>query len=132
MRRQLPLVSTLFLTLFLMFPAYGGNTYDRALEERAQGLYAELRCVVCQSESIADSPAAVAQDMRRDIRTRLAQGESEDEIKRYLIARYGDFVLLKPPLSPSTYLLWFAPVVMLLIGIGIIIAYFGLGRIYRR
>jgi cytochrome c-type biogenesis protein CcmH len=82
-------------------------------EARARALFYEIRCVVCQSEPIADSPADVANDMRRLVRERIAAGDSDEAIKTYLVSRYGDAVLMQPPLNAETSLLWFGPFVML-------------------
>jgi cytochrome c-type biogenesis protein CcmH len=90
---------------------------DPALEARARALSAELRCLVCQNESIDDSEAPLARDIRLLIRERIKQGESNDAVRAYLVSRYGDFILLKPPLKPETLLLWLSPVLTLGIGV---------------
>jgi cytochrome c-type biogenesis protein CcmH len=87
---------------------------DPVLEARVMSLGAELRCLVCQNQTIADSHAELAVDLRNQIRTQLQQGKSEDQIRDYMTARYGDFVLYKPPLKPTTALLWVGPPVLLL------------------
>ena len=85
---------------------------DPALEARARALSTELRCLVCQNESIDDSDAELAHDIRVLVRERIAKGESNAEIRAFLVSRYGDFILLKPPFETSTLLLWFsAPLV---------------------
>lgn len=89
---------------------------DPKLEARARALSAELRCMVCQNESIDDSDASLAHDIRVLIRDRLAKGESEDAIKAFLVSRYGEFILLKPPLQRDTLLLWGAPPLLLIGG----------------
>lgn len=91
---------------------------DTALEARAQALGAELRCVVCQSESIELSNAPLARDMRLLIRARIKAGDTDAEVKDFLVARYGDYVLMRPPFRPSTYLLWWAPALALGAGLG--------------
>ncbi|HTO42431.1 MAG TPA: cytochrome c-type biogenesis protein [Rhizomicrobium sp.] len=93
-----------------------GSLPDPAQETRARALQKELRCVVCQGESIDDSNAPIASDIRHLIRTRIVAGESNDQIKSYLVSRYGDFVLMAPPLKPTTWVLWFGPVAVLLGG----------------
>jgi cytochrome c-type biogenesis protein CcmH len=98
---------------------------DPALQARAEMLYGEIRCVVCQSESIADSNASVAKDMRAMIRARLKAGDSEDEIIAYLRTRFGDAVLMKPPVEGKTYLLWAGPLIVLLAGVLIARGVFG-------
>ena len=87
---------------------------DTKLEERARGLSAELRCLVCQNQSIDDSDAPLAKDLRRLVRERLVLGESDAEVKTHIVARYGDFVLLKPPFNMHTLLLWMTPLLVLL------------------
>ena len=89
---------------------------DPALEGRARALFAELRCVVCQNQSIDDSDAQVAADLRRVVRERLQAGFDENAIRAFLAERYGDFVLLRPPLRPGTWLLWLMPIALLLAG----------------
>ena len=87
---------------------------DPALEARVMALGSELRCLVCQNQTIADSHADLAVDLRNQIREQMAQGRSEDQIRDYMTARYGDFVLYKPPFKPTTALLWVGPPVLLL------------------
>lgn len=86
---------------------------DPALEARARELSKGLRCVVCRNQSIDDSNAAIARDMRVLLRERLASGDSDKEAVAFFVARYGDFVLLKPPVQPNTYLLWIGPIIIL-------------------
>ena len=88
-----------------------------ALEAKARVLSSELRCMVCQNQSIDDSDAPLARDIRILIRRRLAEGESVDAIRTYLVSRYGDFILLNPPLMPETWLLWFGPPLILCAGL---------------
>ena len=92
---------------------------DPALEARARALGRELRCVVCQNQSIDDSNAELAQDFRRIVRERVVAGESDDDIRRYMVERYGEFVLLKPPITAGTIVLWGGPFAVLLLGAGI-------------
>ena len=102
---------------------------DAALEARARALGKELRCLVCQNQSIDDSDADLARDLRRVVRDRLQAGDSDTQVMEYVTQRYGDFVLLKPPVKPSTWLLWFGPVVVLFGGGTLLAAYFrGRGR----
>nr|WP_299441616.1 cytochrome c-type biogenesis protein [uncultured Rhodospira sp.] len=86
---------------------------DPALEERARVISRDLRCVVCQNESIDESNADMARDMRILVRDRLLEGDSNAEVKQYLVDRYGDYVLLTPPFKPTTYVLWFGPALIL-------------------
>ncbi|RLJ58835.1 cytochrome c-type biogenesis protein CcmH [Litoreibacter meonggei] len=89
---------------------------DPALEERARAISANVRCVVCQNEPIDSSNAGVARDLRVLIRERLVAGDTDQEIYDFLVLRYGDFVLFKPPFKPSTYALWLGPFAILFIG----------------
>lgn len=88
---------------------------DPALEARAVALQKQFRCLVCQGESLDESNADLAKDLRRLIRAQIAAGASDGEIERYLVSRYGDFILMKPPLAGETYVLWFGPLGVLLI-----------------
>jgi cytochrome c-type biogenesis protein CcmH len=89
---------------------------DPALEARARAISRELRCLVCQNESIDESNADLAHDLRVLLRQRLAAGDTDRQAIGFIVKRYGDFVLLKPPVEPATYLLWFGPAVVLAIG----------------
>ena len=89
---------------------------DPALEARARALSAELRCLVCQNQSIDDSDASLARDIRVLIRERISKGESNAEVRDFLVSRYGDFILLKPPFKPETLLLWLSAPATLLLG----------------
>lgn len=94
---------------------------DPKLEARARELSSELRCLVCQNESIDESQATLAHDLRVLIRQRIAAGESNQQVRDYLVSRYGDFILLKPPFKPETLLLWGTPLLILLCGGGAIL-----------
>ena len=89
---------------------------DPVLEARARDISAGLRCLVCQNESIDASNADLAKDLRLLVRERLVAGDSDEEVRAFMVARYGDFVLLKPPVKPETYFLWFGPAAILLLG----------------
>lgn len=89
---------------------------DPVLETRAREIGRELRCLVCQNESIEDSNADLARDLRLVVRERLLAGDSDQQVFDYVAARYGDFVLLQPPVKPATWALWFGPVSILLVG----------------
>jgi cytochrome c-type biogenesis protein CcmH len=89
---------------------------DPAREARAVALQKQLRCVVCQGQSLDESNAPLAADLRRLIRTHIEKGETDAQIEHYLVARYGNFILMKPPLELDTYALWFGPLVVLLAG----------------
>jgi cytochrome c-type biogenesis protein CcmH len=97
---------------------------DPALEARAREIGRDIRCLVCQNQSIDDSQAELAHDLRVLIRERLLAGDSDAQVRDFLVARYGDFVLLDPPLKPKTYLLWFGPATILLIALLSIAIYF--------
>ncbi len=90
---------------------------DPRVEERLRVLAEELRCLVCQNQTIADSNAPLALDLRNQIRSQIAQGRSDAQIRDYMVERYGDFVLYRPPLRASTALLWAGPFVLLAVGI---------------
>ena len=101
---------------------------DAALEKRARGLSAELRCLVCQNQSIDDSDAPLARDLRLLVRERLVAGDSDNEVREFVVARYGEFVLLKPPFSVETLLLWFIPLLALLAAVAILWSSFRAGQ----
>ena len=90
---------------------------DQKLQARYEQITHELRCLVCQNETIADSNATLAADLRRQVREMIAAGKSDDDIRDFMLARYGDFVLYKPRLTPVNFLLWAAPVLLLVIGV---------------
>jgi cytochrome c-type biogenesis protein CcmH len=120
----------LILSLLISLPALAIEPSeilsDPALEARARALSRELRCVVCQNESVDDSPAEVAHDIRRAVRQRLVAGDTDRQVLDYMVARYGDYVLLKPPFNTRTLVLWLGtPVVLLL---GMIGLWFAAGR----
>ena len=96
---------------------------DPKMEERAREISAELRCLVCQNQSIDDSDAALARDLRMLVRERLKAGDSDTQVRDYLVARYGDFILLKPPFKMETLLLWLTPFAVLLAGAAALLAF---------
>ena len=96
---------------------------DPALEARAREISRELRCLVCQNESIDESNADLAHDLRVLVRDRLTAGDSDAQVVQFIVDRYGDFVLLRPPVKPATYLLWGSPLLLLVIAAAIIAAY---------
>jgi len=96
---------------------------DPAVEQRLAKLSQELRCLVCQNETLADSRADLAEDLRDEIRTQIRAGKSDQEIIAFLTQRYGDFILYRPPVRPKTYLLWFGPFVLLLAGLALLFRY---------
>jgi len=100
---------------------------DPVLEKRVMTLAEELRCLVCQNQTLADSNAPLAEDLRNQIRERMREGNSDAQVVEYLVARYGDFVLYRPPLKATTVLLWFGPLLLLAAGFAVL-----LGRLLRR
>jgi cytochrome c-type biogenesis protein CcmH len=100
---------------------------DPAQEERARELSRHFRCLVCQNQSIFDSDADLARDLRIIVRERIAAGDSDEQITAFLVERYGDFVLLNPPVKAKTYLLWFGPALFALLAIGIVVIFYRRG-----
>lgn len=117
----------LLLLLFCMVFAFGARAEtaadDPAMEARLRNLSQELRCLVCQNETLADSRADLAEDLRREIREQMKAGKSDQEIVAFLTQRYGDFVLYRPRVKPVTYLLWFGPFVLLVSGMAVLYRY---------
>ena len=117
----------LSILLMCLLPAfsYAGQAKDMAadpvLEKRMIGLAENLRCLVCQNESLASSHADLAEDLRREVREQMQKGLSDQQIIDYLVSRYGDFVLYDPPVKKSTLVLWYSPFVLLLLGVGVLI-----------
>lgn len=124
MRLFLPMLLVALLT-------FAGVAHAQAIEPmpfknhtqelRFQQLTHQLRCPMCQNESLADSNAPIARDLRNQIFQMMQQGKSDEEIKQYLVARYSKFVLYDPPLTPGTWLLWFGPLLILLGGAGVVV-----------
>jgi cytochrome c-type biogenesis protein CcmH len=128
------MIRRLFLVLALLVsaaPAFAVNPdemlADPALESRARAISAELRCMVCQNQSIDDSNAELAKDLRLLVRKRITAGDSDQQVVSYLVSRYGEFVLLKPRFEAKTVLLWGAPVLLVLLG-GVSLAVFARRR----
>ena len=96
---------------------------DPVANKRAVHLAEQLRCLVCQNQSIAESNAELAVDLRRQIREQIAQGKTDAEIADYMVQRYGDFVLYRPPVKATTLLLWFGPPLLLVIGIAVLVGF---------
>ncbi len=128
MRRALILLAMLWIAPALVQEAVAQEAQlaDPQLEQRARDLSREIRCVVCQSQSVSDSDADIAKEMRALIREQMAAGKSDQEIRDYLVARYGDFVLFDPPFKASTYALWIGPFAIL------VLAGVGVGTFFRR
>jgi cytochrome c-type biogenesis protein CcmH len=121
MLERLLLAVALCLSLLAPLPAAAKDAptvaTDPALEARVLAIAAELRCLVCQNQTIADSHADLAQDLRRQVREMLVRGDTDRQIIDYMTARYGDFVLYRPPMKSSTWLLWFGPGLLLVGGL---------------
>tara|TARA_R110002096_G_scaffold248169_5_gene440634 strand:+ start:1052 stop:1513 length:462 start_codon:yes stop_codon:yes gene_type:complete len=123
MRMLIACLALLMTSPVLAAPSPDEAFADQAMEHRARGLYTRLRCVVCQSQSIDESNASLAQDMRIVVRERLVAGDTDAEILDYMQARYGDYVLMLPPLQSNTLVLWGLPFFILLAGGGLIFVY---------
>ena len=119
----------LLLLIVASLPGFGlakeaqPTSADPVLEERVMNLSKELRCLVCQNETLADSRADLAEDLRNQIREQMKAGKSDKEIVAYLTQRYGKFILYNPPIDPTTYLLWFGPFVLLIAGLFVLFRY---------
>lgn len=113
-------LGAILILLLLCVRAFAVEPSERlanpVLEARARALSEQLRCLVCQNETIDESNAPLAHDLRVLIRQRIAAGDSNAQVIKFLTARYGDFILLKPPVEPATYVLWFGPLAILLLG----------------
>ena len=96
---------------------------DPAVEQRLIAISEELRCLVCQNESLAGSRADLALDLRRELRSLIKQGKTDAEIREFMVSRYGDFVLYRPPVKPTTWLLWLGPFVLGIVGIAALVVY---------
>jgi len=116
-RRVIALFAACLCAAFALGPARAGEAQpvaaDPALETRVMALAGELRCVVCQNETLAASQAELARDLRAQIRSQLREGRSDEEVRDFMVARYGQFVLYRPPLQASTWLLWLGPFALL-------------------
>ena len=104
------------LALLLLVPSVSFGQEDPNLEKRVQAVSHELRCLVCQNQTLADSNAPLAVDLRNQVREQLKSGASEREVREWMVARYGDSVLYRPPYTAATLLLWAGPFLLLLIG----------------
>ncbi len=114
------LVYQTFFLVLMMFSALAfatDNEADANIDARLKNLSNELRCLVCQNSTLADSDAPLAQDLRKEVRKQMEAGKTDEEVVAYLVARYGDFVTFRPPVNSTTALLWFGPFLMLIIGL---------------
>src|SRR6476660_40694 len=124
--KKLLIVSLAILTLgvpVIAFDVRPESGDDPVIENRLMNLSKELRCLVCQNETLADSQAGLAEDLRREIREQMKAGKSDKEIISFLTQRYGQFILYRPQVTPTTYLLWFGPFVILIAGFFILFRY---------
>src|SRR5438876_5189409 len=117
MRPVALLVLLLSVPLFVVAQEAKPMADDPVLEQRVMNLSQELRCLVCQNETLADSRADLAEDLRTQIREQMKAGKSDKEIVAFLTTRYGDFILYRPPVKPITYLLWFGPFILMIAGL---------------
>jgi cytochrome c-type biogenesis protein CcmH len=128
------MVKQIFVVLFAVFLFNGIAAAkeaplaanDPALEQRMMKLSSKLRCLVCQNETLADSNAELAVDLRKEIRENMRKGMTDEEVRKWLVSRYGDFVLYQPPFKPTTFLLWVGP--FLLLALGLVILFINLRR----
>jgi cytochrome c-type biogenesis protein CcmH len=126
MARRLLATLLSVLLAFLCGFAIGADApvpVDVALEKRVIKLAEELRCLVCQNQTIADSHADLAVDLKNQVREQLRQGKSEDDVIKYMVERYGDFVLYRPPVKGATFFLWFGPLILVLAGFAVLVVY---------
>jgi cytochrome c-type biogenesis protein CcmH len=114
-------------SIFILQVSYANDAApladDPVTEQRLISISEEMRCLVCQNESLAGSRSDLANDLRREIRTLIKEGKSDEQIRSFMVERYGDFVLYRPPVKPITWLLWIGPFVILLMGIGFLFSY---------
>ena len=118
MKRLIPIIAACLLASTALATPPDEQLSDPVLEEKAQQINKGLRCLVCQNQSIEDSDAELAKDLRRIVRERLEAGDDEAAIHNFVVARYGEFILLKPRLTAGTALLWGSPLLFVLLGVG--------------
>ncbi len=124
MKRLTAILMLALLPLGGAWAAIDAFEFDNPVDERRyQALSEELRCTVCQNQSLADSNADLALDLRRKVYEMILDGRSDSEITDYMVARYGDFVLYRPPVTPVTYGLWYGPVALFLLGTVVLVVY---------
>ncbi|MFT3857172.1 MAG: cytochrome c-type biogenesis protein CcmH [Aquabacterium sp.] len=112
-----------WLCALLLGVSASAQTWADELDERVNRLASELRCLVCQNQTIADSHAELAVQLKNEVRQQLSRGASEDQVRDFMVSRYGEFVLYRPPVNRHTWLLWGGPAVLLLLGAGLAAAY---------
>jgi cytochrome c-type biogenesis protein CcmH len=124
--KLLQFLSYVYLALFIHIAHADEATplaTDPALEQRLISISEEMRCLVCQNESLSGSRSELAQDLRREIRDLIKQGKTDAEIRTFMVDRYGDFILYRPPVKPTTWLLWIGPFVLMFAGIVALLMY---------
>ena len=122
--RELIIIFSLLVSMSILEAAVEVKQFQKPEhEQRYKNLINEFRCVVCQNQNIADSNAALAQDLRKQVFKMINAGQSDDEIMEFMVARYGDFVLYRPQLNSMTFLLWVGPFIILIIGLYILISF---------
>ena len=125
-RRFSVILSVFYLALFMGLASADEATplaEDPVVEQRLISISEEMRCLVCQNESLSGSRSELAQDLRREIRDLIKQGKTDAEIRTFMVDRYGDFVLYRPPVKPITWLLWIGPFVLMLVGMIALLMY---------
>jgi cytochrome c-type biogenesis protein CcmH len=116
-----PVLAAALLALAPLGLAYADTPPpSAALDEHVNRLTSELRCLVCQNQTIADSQAELAMQLKKEVRQQLSRGASDDQVRDFMVQRYGDFVLYRPPVNPATWLLWATPALLLLLGGGLL------------
>ena len=123
MNKLIVLLASLLLSVSLAAKEAAPLAEDPAVEKRLVNIAEELRCLVCQNESLAGSQADLAKDLREEVRGLIKSGKSDAEVKEFLVSRYGDFVLYRPQVKPVTYALWAGPFILLLIGVVALVSY---------
>jgi cytochrome c-type biogenesis protein CcmH len=123
MNKLIVLLASLLLSVSLVAKEAAPLAEDPAVEKRLVNIAEELRCLVCQNESLAGSQADLAKDLREEVRGLIKSGKSDAEVKEFLVSRYGDFVLYRPQVKPVTYALWAGPFILLLIGVVALVSY---------
>jgi len=109
--------SLIILIICVVFATAHAQSSDQNLDQRTMRLAAEMRCLVCQNQTLADSNAPLANDLKKELREKLASGMTDQQVIDFMVQRYGDFVLYKPPLQANTWLLWFGPFLLLVGGL---------------
>lgn len=121
MRHDLRTLASLFMLVLMIcgmpHSSLAQGAMSEADEARFKHIASELRCLVCQNQTLFDSTSSLAGDLRQQVRIQIAQGKSDDEIRAFMVERYGDFILYKPPVKPTTWLLWAVPFVLLVCGL---------------